>query len=227
MTGLLRHGAFFALTVAGCLVVTLAAAWLGGRRTPFERMDTVTASSLEADYRRDARSELSPPLLIGIIDAAAQDEAALSEPGTGEPPRSESEPVSFRTTVPTTAAATTPALPQITPTIEPTRAGTATAMPTQASSPTSVPPTSTPVPPKPTDTPRPTSTPTRIINLPCGSLPGEILDGINGLIRPTCTPTPTYTPKPTSTPTPKLTPTATRTPIIDLFPDDWPLVGDL
>ena len=94
MIGLLRHAAFFALTVAGCLVVTLGAAWLGLRRAPFERVDTVTASSLAADYGTDARSELSPPLLLGIIDAAAQDETSLTRPGIGEPPRSESEAAS-------------------------------------------------------------------------------------------------------------------------------------
>lgn len=228
MIGLFRQAAFFAFIVAGCLIVTLGAAWLGLRRAPFERVDTVTASSLGADYGTDARSELSPPLLLGIIDAAAQDEASLPQVGQAEPPRSESEAPS--SSAPRAlATATSPAqTPTPTQAVSPTVViRTPTVIPTQFISPTSLPATATPVPPKPTDTPRPTSTPTRIINLPCGSLPGDILDGVNGLLRPTCTPTPTYPPKPPSTPTPKPSPTPTRTPIIDLFPDDWPLVGDL
>lgn len=229
MIGLLRHTALFALTVGGCLVVTLGAASLGLRRAPFERVDTVTASSLGADYGRDARSELSPPLLLGIIDAAAQDDSALAQPGSAEPPRSESEaPSTPRALATPTVLVQTPAL---SPTAAPTRPGTATSIPTPVNSPTSVPATATPVAPKPTETQRPTSTPTRIINLPCGPpiLPGDLLDGISDQIRPTCTPTPAFTPKPTSTPTPKLepTPTPTRTPLIDILPDDWPLIGGL
>jgi hypothetical protein len=226
MTGLLRNAGFLVVVVAGCLVVTFGAASLGLRRAAFEHIDTATASSLAADYSKDARSELSPPLLAGIIDAAAEDEVPFA-PGANdaeEPPRSpldqpEAQQTRLATSTPPAGTATAVA----STTAAPTPGMTATPLPTVVASVTPAPPSSTPVPPKPTDTPRPTATPTRIINLPCVPplLPGEILDGVNDVIRPTCTP------KPTSTPAPKLSPTPTRTPIIDILPNDWPLLGGL
>ncbi len=76
---LLRLVAFCAVLL-GCLAVTTAAAALALGRSRLERLDTETASRLQADYSADTQEIEIAPLDPQIIEAAAEDEAALTDP---------------------------------------------------------------------------------------------------------------------------------------------------
>ena len=198
MGSLLRHALAFVAVLAACLVFTFGAAAFGLRRSPLQRIDTVTASQLTADYSEDEHSASQPPLRPGIVAAAANDDRSLRAPAVSptvrvDVTRTPAPPLEL-TQRPTDTA--TPR-PTATATSEPTETHTAVPSPTQIPTQEA---TATPADTEtPTRVPKETETPTRtpaptLTKIACPSPVGS-LPPIRDLCK-TPTPTPTPTPKP-------------------------------
>lgn len=203
MGSLLRHTVAFVAVLAACLMFTFGAAAFGLRRSPLQRIDTVTASQLAADYSEDPHGASQPPLSPAIVAAAANDDRSLRAPAVSPTVRADvtrtptppleltQRPMGTATPRPTVTATSEPTethTPEPSPTEIPTQEPTATPV-VDNETPTEVPteiPTETET---PTETPTPT--PTKIV---CPSAISG-LPPIRGLCE-TPTPTPTPTPKP-------------------------------
>lgn len=181
------------LAIVISLGLTTAAAAYALRRADQELIDAETASRLHADYSKDPRRPLLQPLDPGIIDAAAQDDAAIAAP-----------PASFPETVPVAS------VPDEEPAAGPTDedAATATARPSATAALLPPRPTNTAAAPTNTSSPLPTSTHTAVPTRTRTPLPTNTRTPAPTATR-TTVPTRTATPAPTATRT--VQPTATRT----------------
>jgi hypothetical protein len=200
--------AFAALSV----LLTAGAAWLAMNRAEVERINVETRSRLHADYSRDSQARRLEPLNPALIQAAADDDAALTRAQTTEANR-RVQPLNV-TPVATQGApdASGTVNPAGTPANQATAAAQGSATPAANASPP--PTTAAGVSPTPGLIPT-VPLPTVTITVPTIPVPT--------LIPPTATqpPQPTSTPvPPTSTPAP---PPPTNTPV----PTATSIVGPL
>ena len=183
MRSLLRHCVAFTAVIGVCLVLTFTAAGLGLRRSPLERIDTVIASRLSADYSQDPHTASQPPLSPAIVAAAASDDRLFRKPTTSSATaratatrgRIDRTPTPTPGEDPTDTATPRPTATVTTPDPTPTKAATHTPTPTPTRAATGTP------------TPTPTRT-TIVCRLPIETL----LPGLDlcATLTPTRTPTP-------------------------------------